>query len=126
MESLFLWSGVVLLLLIFIMALYGTHLLRRVDNEMGCVHDMIHFMVEGNEGEDEMGLDFSHAVVFDSAIMKNMSKLHEEHEAFMEKHGRIPTQQEIGQFSAVKSMIQDRLEQERAEIPDWKKWEQQD
>ena len=93
---------------------------------MGCVHDMIHFMVEGNGSGDEMDLDFSHAVVFDSAIMKNMSKLHEEHEAFMEKHGRIPTQQEIGQFSAVKSMIQDRLEQEKVEIPDWKKWEQQD
>ena len=70
------WSRCFLAVLFFVAHIYHfciAHLLRGVDNEMGCSSRYDYFMVEGNGSGDEMDLDFSHAVVFDSAIMKNIA-----------------------------------------------------
>ncbi len=128
MESMLGWSQTVLLLLVFVLALYCTRLLRRVDEGLDCMHDSIHFIEsiftehnEDCEGDDE--LSFPNAVVISPHMIKNFEGFYNETEAFWEKHGRAPQGKEIREFDAFKKTMASMLEEE---TPAWKKWEQQD
>lgn len=55
MESIIDWSQTIILLLVFILALYCTHLLRRIDEGLDCIHGAIHFI--GDVFEEEIVFD---------------------------------------------------------------------
>ena len=55
MESIIDWSQTIILLLVFILALYCTHLLRRIDEGLDCIHGTIHFI--GDVFEEEIVFD---------------------------------------------------------------------